>query len=307
MVTILGAGGAIGSELAKELTSRNEPIRLVSRNPKLVPGAAEAVAADLSNLDDTVAAVSGSRVAYLLVGLKYDISVWQALWPRIMRNAIEACKRANARLVFFDNVYMYGKVEGVMTEQTPFRPCSKKGEIRAQIATMLLNEMKMGNLSGLIARSADFYGTHARTGIPNVLVFDKLAKGAKASWFVNDSVKHSFTFTPDAARSLILLADNESAWNQTWHVPTAPDPPTGKQFIELAAKEFGTQPKYRVLTRPMLWLAGWFDTTVRESYEMLYQYESEYIFDSTKFTKAFRFQPTSYAEGVRRTAQAYRQ
>jgi nucleoside-diphosphate-sugar epimerase len=271
MVTILGAGGAIGSELVKELTARNEPIRLVSRNPKLVPGAAEAVAADLSNLDDTVRAVSGSRVAFLLVGLKYDITVWRSLWPRIMRNAIEAAKRANARLVFFDNVYMYGKVEGVMTEQTPFRPCSKKGEIRAQIATMLQNEMKMGNLSALIARSADFYGPHARTGLPDVLVFDKLAKGAKAGWFVNDSVKHSFTFTPDAARSLILLADNESAWDQTWHVPTAPDPPTGKQFIELAAREFGTQPKYRVLTRPMLWLAGWFDTTVRESYEMLYQ------------------------------------
>ena len=307
MVTILGAGGAIGSELVKELTARNEPIRLVSRNPKLVPGAAEAVAADLSNLDDTVRAVSGSRVAFLLVGLKYDITVWRSLWPRIMRNAIEAAKRANARLVFFDNVYMYGKVEGVMTEQTPFRPCSKKGEIRAQIATMLLDEMKAGNITALIARSADFYGPHARTGLPDVLVFDKLAKGAKAGWFVNDSVKHSFTFTPDAARSLILLADNESAWDQTWHVPTAPDPPTGKQFIELAAREFGTQPKYRVLTRPMLWLAGWFDTTVRESYEMLYQYESEYIFDSTKFTKAFRFQPTSYAEGVRRTAQAYRQ
>src|SRR5882757_1162112 len=117
MVTVLGAGGAIGSELVKELTTRNESIRLVSRNPKLVPGAAEAVAADLSNLDDTVAAVSGSRIAYLLVGLKYDISVWQALWPRIMRNAIEACKRANARLVFFDNVYMYGKVEGVMARK----------------------------------------------------------------------------------------------------------------------------------------------------------------------------------------------
>jgi nucleoside-diphosphate-sugar epimerase len=224
-----------------------------------------------------------------------------------MRNAIEASKRANARLVFFDNVYMYGKVEGVMTEQTPFRPCSKKGEIRAQIATMLLDEVKTGNLTALIARSADFYGPRASTGIPNVLVFDKLAKGAKASWLVNDSVKHSFTFTPDAARSLVLLADSESAWNQTWHVPTAPDPPTGKQFIELVAKEFGAQPKYRVLTRPMLWMAGWFDTTVRELYEMLYQYEAEYIFDSTKFTKAFRFQPTFYPEGVRRTAQANRQ
>jgi nucleoside-diphosphate-sugar epimerase len=306
MVTILGAGGAIGSELVKELAARNEAIRLVSRNPKLVPGAAEAVAADLSNLDDTVKAVTGSRIAFLLVGLKYDIKVWRELWPRIMCNTIEAAKRANAKLVFFDNVYMYGKVDGPMTEETPFRPCSKKGEIRAQIATMLLNEMKAGNLMALIARSADFYGPRARTGIPNVLVFDKLAKGAKASWLVNDSVKHSFTFTPDAARSLVLLADNESAWNQTWHVPTAPDPPTGKQFIELAAKEFGTKTKYRVLTRPMLWMAGWFDTTVRELYEMLYQYEFDYVFDSTKFMKAFHFQPTSYPASVHRTSQAYR-
>jgi nucleoside-diphosphate-sugar epimerase len=303
MVTILGAGGAIGSELVKELTAGNEPIRLVSRNPKLVPGAAEAVAADLSNLDDTVKAVSGSRVAFLLAGLKYDIAEWRALWPRIMRNAIEAAKGANAKLVFFDNVYMYGKVEGAMTEQTSFRPCSKKGEIRAQIATMLLNEMKAGNLTALIARSADFYGPRARTGIPNVLVFDKLAKGTKANWLAHDSVKHSFTFTPDAARSLVLLADSESTWNQTWHVPTAPGPPTGKEFIELVAKEFGTQPKYRVLNRPMVRVAGWFDTNVRELYEMLYQYEFDYIFDSTKFTKTFGVQPTSYAEGVRRTAK----
>src|SRR5258707_11285688 len=113
MVTILGANGAIGSELVKELTTRNESIRLVSRNPKLVPGVAEAVAADLSNLDDTVKAVSGSRVAFLLAGLKYDLNVWRELWPRIMRNAIEACKRSNARLGFFGNVYMYGKVDGV--------------------------------------------------------------------------------------------------------------------------------------------------------------------------------------------------
>jgi nucleoside-diphosphate-sugar epimerase len=223
-----------------------------------------------------------------------------------MRNAIKAAKRSNCRLVFFDNVYMYGKVEGVMTEETPFRPCSKKGEIRAEIATMLLNEIKAGNLTALIARSADFYGPRVRTAIPNTLVFDKFAKGAKAMWLANDSVEHSFTFTPDAARSLVLLADAENAWNQTWHVPTAPDPPTGKEFIELAASEFGTQPMYRVLTRLMLWFTGWFDTTIRELYEMLYQYEYAYVFDSTKFTEAFHYQPTSYADGVQRIAQDYR-
>jgi nucleoside-diphosphate-sugar epimerase len=307
MITILGAGGAIGNELAKELTARNRRIRLVSRNPKASTGAVETLAADLSQLDDTVRAISGSAVAFLLVGLKYDLNSWRELWPRIMRNAIEAAKRANARLVFFDNVYMYGKVDGAMTEETPFRPCSRKGEIRAEIATTLLNEIKAGNLTALIARSADFYGPGARTGVPNILVFDKLAKGQKPAWLANDSVKHSFTFTSDAGRSLVQLIDSEGSWNQTWHVPTAPDPPTGKEFIGLAAKEFGTTPKHRVLTRPMLKVAGWFDATVRESYEMLYQSEFDYVFDSSKFARAFPDQPTSYAAGIRKTAQASRQ
>jgi nucleoside-diphosphate-sugar epimerase len=306
MITILGAGGAIGDGLVKELIARGEPVRLVSRNPKPVAGVAETVAADLSILEDTVRAASGSRIAFLLVGLKYELKVWQELWPRIMANAIEAAKRTGARLVFFDNVYMYGKVDGVMTEETPFRPCSKKGEIRAAIATTLLNEIAAGKLTAMIVRSADFHGPHARTGIPNVLVFDKLAKGAKPMWLVNDSVKHSFTFTPDAARSLVLLADRESAWNQTWHAPTAPDPPTGKQFIELAAREYGARAGYRVLSRPMLKVAGWFDSTIRELYEMLYQYESDYVFDSSKFVTATGVQPTRYIDGARITAESYR-
>ena len=306
MVTILGAGGAIGNELTKELLARQERIRLVSRHPKASSGAVETLAADLSQLDDTVKAVSGAEVAFLLAGLKYNLKTWRELWPRIMRNAIEAAKRAHAKLVFFDNVYMYGKVDGAMTEETPFRPCSRKGEIRAEIATTLLNEIKAGNLTAMIARAADFYGPGARTGVPNILVFDKLAKGQKAAWFINDSVKHSLTYTPDAGRSLVQLMDSDTAWNQTWHVPTAPDPLTGKEFIALAAKELGTAAKHRVLSRPILKVAGWFDADVRESYEMLYQSESDYVFDSSKFARAFLCPPTSYDEGIRQTAAACR-
>ena len=302
MHTILGAGGAVGNELAKEL--RGKRVRVVGRNPRLVAGATEAVAADVSDLDQTVNAVAGSTVVYLVVGLKYDLKVWKALWPRIMHNTIEACKRANSKLIFFDTVYMYGKVDGAMTEETPFRPCSKKGEIRAQIATALLDEVQAGRLTALIARAADFYGPEARAGIPNVLVFDKFARNRRASWLVNDSLRHSFTFTLDAAKSLALLADCDTAWNQTWHVPTAPNPPTGKQFIEMAAKEFGVRPSYRVLSKPVLKIGGWFDTTVRELYEMLYESAREYLFDSTKFARAFEFRPTAYVEGIRITAKA---
>ena len=250
--------------------------------------------------------MAGARIAVLLVGLKYDVKVWRELWPRIMSNTIEASKRAGARLIFFDNVYMYGKVNGAMTEDTPFAPSSKKGQIRAEIATMLLNEIGAGNLTALIARSADFYGPDARTGIPNVMVFDKLANGSKPMWIGDDSVRHSLTFTPDAARGMVRLLDDDGAWNQTWHLPTAPSPPTGKEFVELAAKEFGANPKYRVLRRPIIKLGGLFDTTIRELGEMLYQNECEYIFDSTKFDTHFGYRPTPYEEGIRLTAEAYR-
>jgi nucleoside-diphosphate-sugar epimerase len=306
MLTILGAGGAIGNELVKVLAQRKQPFRLVGRNPRMVPGAAEVHPADLSDKEQTIQAVAGSTVVFLLVGLKYDRKIWAETWPRIMSNTVEACKRANARLVFFDNVYMYGKVNGPMTEDTPFNPTSKKGEIRARIATSLINEWKAGGLTAMIARSADFYGPNTRTSVPNVLVFEPMAKKQTPSWLVNDSVPHSYSYTPDAAGALLTLAESSSAWNQTWHVPTSPNPLTGKQFITLAAQEFGVPPKYRVLSRPMLKVVGWFNSDVGESYEMLYQSDSSYLFDSSKFTGAFGFAGTPYAEGIRATAASYR-
>jgi nucleoside-diphosphate-sugar epimerase len=305
MITILGAGGVIGNEAVKLLSARKQPFRLVARNAHPVPDAAEVISADLSDKDQTIRAVAGSSIVYLLVGLKYDHKLWMEMWPRIMANTIEACKRSGAKLIFFDNVYMYGKVSGMMTEETPFNPCSKKGQVRAKVATSLVNEWKAGALTAMIARAADFHGPETPNGLPNALVFEPLAKNQKASWLANDSVPHSYTYTPDAARSLVTLAESESAWNQTWHVATSGNPPTGKEFIAMAAKELGVAPKYRVLSRPMVRLIGWFKPLVDEVYEMLYQNDSPYLFDSSKFERAFNFSATPYAEGIRATAASF--
>lgn len=305
MITILGAGGAISDELVKLLAAQRKPFRLVGRHPVSTQGAAEVVSADLSDKEQTVRAVAGSSVVYLLAGLKYDHKVWAEMWPRVMGNTIEACERTKARLIFFDNVYMYGKVAGTMTEETPFNPCSRKGEIRARIATALTNEWKAGNLTAMIARAADFYGPHAKTGIPNVMVFDPMSKKQSAMCLVNDRLPHTFTYTPDAAKALTTLADSESAWNQTWHLPTAPNPPTGKEFITQAAQAMGVPPKYSVLSRPMVRVYGWFKPIVGEVYEMLYQNDSPYLFDSSKYAGAIGFSGTPYAEGIRATAAAY--
>ena len=305
MISILGAGGAIGNELARLLAAKNEPFRLVGRHPRSTPGATETLAADLMDQDQTIRAIAGSSLVYLLVGLKYDHKLWAEMWPRIMSNTIEACKRAGAKLIFFDNVYMYGRVEGPMTEETPFNPCSRKGETRARIATALMNEWKAGALTSMIARSADFYGPDTMNGVPNLLVFKPFSQGKRASWLVNDGVPHSFTYTPDAARGLMHLARSSTAWNQTWHLPTTPNPPTGKEFVAMAAHEMKVAARRMVLSRLIIRMAGWFDPLVRESYEMLYQNDSPYLFDASKFAREFGFAGTPYAEGIRATAASF--
>lgn len=305
MITVLGAGGSIANELARVLHEKGEPFRLVGRKPKPLPGA-EVLAADLTDGEQAIRAVAGSSIVHLTVGLQYDAAVWRELWPQIMANTIEGCKRAGAKLIFFDNVYMYGKVNGPMTEQTPYAPCSKKGEIRAKIATGLMNEVRAGNLTAIIARAADFYSLDGKNSLANMLVFDPLSQRKTASWLVNANVPHSFTFTPDAARGLAMLSDRDTAWNQIWHLPTAPNPFTGKEFIEEAAKDLGVAAKYRVLSRPILKIAGFFQPMVRESYEMLYQNDSPYIFDSSKFANQFGFAGTPYAEGIRTIAEVYK-
>jgi nucleoside-diphosphate-sugar epimerase len=306
MITILGAGGVIGNEVVKLLAVQKQSFRLVARHAQPVPSATEAISADLTDKNQAIRAVAGSSLVYLLAGLKYDHRLWAEMWPRIMANTIEASKRSRAKLVFFDNVYMYGRVNGEMTEETPFNPCSKKGEVRAKIATALIDEWKAGALTAMIARAADFYGPETPNGLPNVLVFGPFAKNQKGSWLANDSVPHSYTYTPDAARSLVALAQSESAWNQTWHVATTSSPPTGREFIAMAAREFGVAPRYRVLSRPMVRLMGWFNPLVGEVYEMLYQNDSPYLFDSSKFERAFSFSSTPYAEGIRSTAASFK-
>jgi nucleoside-diphosphate-sugar epimerase len=122
---------------------------------------------------------------------------------------------------------------------------------------------------------------------------------------VNDSVPHSFTYTPDAAEGLVQLAESASSWNQTWHLPTAPKPLTGKEFVTLAAREFGVAAKHRLLNRPMIRIAGWFNPPVGESYEMLYQNDSPYLFDSGKFARQFGFAGTPYPDGIHTTAASF--
>ncbi|HEY8967471.1 MAG TPA: NAD-dependent epimerase/dehydratase family protein [Puia sp.] len=303
--TVLGAGGVIADGLTRELMQHQIPVRIVSRHPSAHPGAV-VVAADITDERQTLEAIKGSSVVYCCIGLKYQYSIWRHSWPAIMDNLISACRQTKARLLFFDNVYMYGMVDGPMTEETPYDPRSRKGDLRARIATQLMSEVRKGNITASIARAADFYGPGAdKTSVLNLLVFQRLHKGQKAQWLVNLHARHSFTYTEDAVKALYLLGNDESSWNQAWHLPTAASPLTGAEYIDAAAAALGKPPLSMVLPKWMIRVGGLFDRTTAELYEMLYQYEYDYLFDSSKFERTYNFRPVPYTEGIKATADAY--
>ena len=302
--TILGSNGGAGTELAKALTQYTSTIRQVSRNPRPVNQGDELFKADLHSRDQVMKAVEGSEIVYLTVGLQYDHNVWKAQWPPLVRNVIDACKIHGAKLVFFDNMYMYdGNSLDGMTEDTPVNPPSRKGKVRAELSRMILEEVATGKLTALIARAADFYGPGLRNSMLTQTVFKPLSEGKKANWLGSVSYKHSFTYTPDAGIATAILGNTPDAYGQVWHLPTAADPPTGKEWIEMIAREIGKPPKFQAAPKFMVSILGLFIPIMKEMVEMVYQYDRDYIFDSTMFESRFNFKPTAYKDGIRTIVQ----
>lgn len=300
MQTILGSGGAIGIPLAKELKKYTNKIRLVSRNPKKVNETDELYPIDLNDQNQIEKAISGSEVVYVVIGFEYKLSVWQKTWPSFMESVINACKLHHVKLVFFDNVYMYDKTAiPFMTETSPIHAPSKKGVVRQQLHDMIMNEVENNNLTALIARSADFYGPDNKNSALNMMVIDNFMKGKKAQAFGNVNKIHTYTFTPDAAKATALLGNTNDAYNQVWHVPTTKEKLTNLQWIQLIANEMKVEAKIQTVPVWLIKILGWFIPIMREFPEMIYQYEQDYIFDSTKFEKRFGISATTPKEGIK--------
>jgi nucleoside-diphosphate-sugar epimerase len=305
--TILGSGGGIGIPLAMELGKYTSQIRLVSRNPKRVNETDALFPADVYDLGQVEKAIAGSEVVYVTIGFEYKLKVWQKIWPPFMQAVIDACKKHQAKLVFFDNIYMYDKdAVPFMTENSKINPPSEKGKVRQQLREIILKEVEKGKLTALIARAADFYGPDNKNSALTIMVADNLMKGKKAQVMGNPGKIHTYTYTPDAARATALLGNTPDAWNQEWHLPTTKERLTTGQWIELIARELNTEAKVQVAPKLMLHILGIFVPIMREFPEMLYQYEQDYIFDSTKFENRFGMVATSPEVGIKRLVESLR-
>jgi nucleoside-diphosphate-sugar epimerase len=300
MQTILGATGQIAMELARELRRTTEgDLRLVSRSPRKINDTDILAPADLLDAGQAAEAVKGSRIVYFTAGLPPDTVLWETQFPLMLHNALAATRAAGARFVYFDNTYMYPQDDRVLTEDAPFAPVGRKGRVRAEMASMVLQEMARGDIPVLIGRAPEFYGPGKTQSITNTLIIDKLKAGEAPRVPVRDDTRRTLIWTPDASRALAALGNAPDAFGQTWHLPCDDDRLTYRQFVALAAEVFGTPAAYKVLGRWTLTAAGLVSTQVRELRELLPRYERDNLFDSSKFKRRFpEFEVTTYRRGL---------
>ena len=300
MQTILGANGQIAEELAKEL-HRNYTIdiRLVSRNPKKINDTDQLFPANLLDAQATDKAVAGSDIVYLTVGLPMNTQMWAEQFPVMMKNVIDACKKHQCKLVFFDNTYMYAKTSEPQTEESPFVPVGQKSTVRAKMAAMLLDEMNKKSIEAVICRAPEFYGTGKTQSITNTLIFDNIKQGKKLKVPISDNTLRTLIWTPDASRAMALIGNTPGAYNQTWHLPCDDSRLTYKELVNLSSKIYGKQFNYDVIKMWMFKFAGLFNKQAKELQELLPRYKYDNIFISDKFKKRFPdFKVTSYQDGT---------
>jgi nucleoside-diphosphate-sugar epimerase len=302
---VLGAAGGTGSAVVRELAARGLPVRAVTRR-----GASEAtegveqLAADVGTADGARRACEGAAVVYHCAQPPY--TKWPELFPPMTQAVIDGATAGGAKLVFADNLYVYGPPDGPMTEETPQRAQGKKGRTRRAMADAVMGAHADGRLRCTIGRSSDYYGPRGTGSTVGENIMKPALRGRRARWLGSLDQPHTLNYLEDMARALVMLGERDVSDGGVWHLPAA-EPLTGRQFLGLVFEAAGQSPRMGVASRPMIRIAGLFSPFLRELGETLYQFERPFVSDASKFQRAFGpFDPTPHPEAVKRTVEWFR-
>ena len=221
--------------------------------------------------------------------------------------AVHAARSVGARLVSFENVYMYGDTGGApITETTVAKPRTRKGKVRLAMADQLRGLHERGEMAVTTARASDYFGPRGLTQSPfGDLVIGAALAGRPARVIGNPDLTHSYTYTVDAARTLAALGTREGVLGEVFHVPNAPALTT-RQIIDLIADELGSPIKVSVAPRALLRVMGLFNKTLHELDEMLYEFTQPFVVDGAKAQSRLGIAPTPTGDAVTATVDWFR-
>jgi nucleoside-diphosphate-sugar epimerase len=305
-IGVIGYGG-VGRATAFILANRGDAVRIVQRKkPKSLPDRCTFQAADSLDREAAIRACESVDTVICCLGFPYDSGLWSRVWPQAMTHLLDGCSASGARLVFADNLYMYGPQSKPLTEEMSLTNYGRKPALRAEITTLWKSAHDAGRVRAVAVRASDFYGPDTATSVLSVFGVARLLANKPALLPYSPQHPHDFTYVPDFARALVTLADApDEAFGQAWHVPNAPTRTT-RELLTLAASLIGVRARISVLPSALVPIIGFFSKEVGETAEMRFQWNRPYLVDTSKFARRFWNDPTPFESGLRDTISFYR-
>ena len=301
---VVGAG-PVGSTTALRLAELGHAVTVLTRSGSgPVHERIERVVGDATDADTLVAHLDGSGALVNAVNPPYHR--WPQDWPPLHRAMCAAAERTGSLLVLMDNLYAFGAGATMpMREDTPMRPTGPKGQVRARMATELLEAHAAGRLRAAIVRASDYYGPEVRDSAFGERVVPRLLAGRRVSLLGALDVPHVVSFMPDVAATVAAVVTRPEAAGRTWLVPNAPAV-TQRQVVAALARAAGVEARVSAVPRAAIALGGLVVPVFRELRETWYQFAEPWTTDSARTEAALGVRATPLAEGAASTVAWWR-
>jgi nucleoside-diphosphate-sugar epimerase len=299
--------GAVGMAVMDELVQRGpRRVRMINRSGRArVPHGVEVVGGDATDEAFTREASEGASVVYFALNPPYD--KWPELFPRLQAGVLEGAASAGAKLIAMENLYMYGPTDGrPITEDLPYAATTRKGTVRASMSKELMEAHKSGRVRVAIGRASDFFEPRVLTSAAGEQVFGRAVDGKSAQVAGDPDQPHTYTYAPDIGKGLVILGEREEALGQAWHLPS-PETVTTREFVEMIFEEVGKPARVQAAPKILLRALGLFNPGMRETIEMLYEFEEPFVVDHSRFERVFGEQATPLREAIQGTLRWYRE
>lgn len=296
--------GPVGRATAARLMSQARAVRIAQRHrPVDLPPGIGYTQADAMDEASVLRAAQGAAQIVIALGFPYEAKLWRAAWPQAMANFLTAAAREKARVVFVDNLYMYGPQRAPLVETMPLTDHGAKPALRAALTRQW--QAATGKVLFAALRASDFYGPGTINAHLGEFAFAALARGKVPMLLDPPDIPHDFAYVPDFARGVVALLDApDDAFGQAWHLPNAPTQ-TPRALLQQAADIMGVRLRLRALQFFAVDTLGLFVPAVRELKEMRFQWDRPYLVDATRYANRFSFTPTPFADGLAATLQSF--
>ena len=302
-IVMLGYG-PVGRATVAALLAKGRAVRVAQRSrPADLPDDVPFTPCDVVDAGSVRTAIEEGAQVAVAIGFEYLGAVWEKVWPVAMQNLLDACAAENIRMVFLDNLYMYGPQHAPLVETMPLSDRKRKPAARARITRMWQQDRRV-RVAAL--RAPDFYGPGVLLSHVGETGLAAIARGKAASFVFPPDQPHDFAYIPDIGRAMVSLLDaDDAAFGQVWHMPCAPTL-TSRQILAMGARAAGVPLKLRNIPPFLLDMLAPFVPFLRELREMRFQWDRPYRVDAAKWKARFWSDATPFETGVAATIASFR-